>query len=73
MIYVSWNDAVAYAEWGVNVYQLKLNGSMQPKVVWKAIYWDSKSQDGEWVASGVYFYSIEMGEESQTRWMVILK
>ena len=37
----------------------------------KAIYWDGKSQDGERVASGVYFYSL--GEESQTRRMVILK
>ena len=39
----------------------------------KAIYWDGKSQDGERVASGVYFYSLEMGGESQTRRMVILK
>ena len=39
----------------------------------KAIYWDGKSQDGERVASGVYFYSLEMGEKSQTRRMVILK
>ncbi len=39
----------------------------------KAIYWDGKSQDGERIASGIYFYSIEMGAESQTRRMVILK
>merc|ERR1712093_620528 len=26
----------------------------------KAIYWDGKSQDGERVASGVYFYSLEL-------------
>ena len=39
----------------------------------KAIYWDGKSQDGEQVASGVYFYSLEMGEDSQTKRMVILK
>ena len=39
----------------------------------KAIYWDGKSQDGERVASGVYFYSLELGGESQTRRMVILK
>ena len=39
----------------------------------KAIYWDGKSQDGERVASGVYFYSLELGKESQTRRMVILK
>ena len=39
----------------------------------KAIYWNGKSQDGERVASGVYFYSLELGKESQTRRMVILK
>ena len=39
----------------------------------KSIYWDGKSQDGERVASGVYFYSLELGEVSQTRRMVILK
>ena len=33
----------------------------------KAIYWDGKSQDGEQVSSGVYFYSLELGGESQTR------
>ena len=39
----------------------------------KAIYWNGKSQDGEQVSSGVYFYNLEMGAESQTRQMVILK
>jgi len=33
----------------------------------KSIYWDGKSQDVEPVASGVYFYNLELGEESQTR------
>ena len=33
----------------------------------KAIYWDGKSQDGEPVSSGVYFYSLELDGESQTR------
>jgi len=39
----------------------------------KAIYWDGKSQTGETVASGIYFYSIIIGDETQTRRMVILK
>ena len=38
-----------------------------------AVYWDGKSQDGERVASGVYFYSLDLGEESQSRRMVILR
>ena len=39
----------------------------------KAIYWDGKSQDGEPVSSGVYFYSLELGTESHTRRMVIIE
>ena len=39
----------------------------------KAAYWDGKTETGEKVASGVYFYNIELGEYSETRRMVILK
>jgi len=39
----------------------------------KAIYWDGKNQDGEPASSGVYFYILEIGTESQTKQMVILK
>ena len=38
-----------------------------------AVYWDGKSQDGEAVSSGVYFNSLELGAESHTRRMVILR
>ena len=39
----------------------------------KAIYWDGKTDTGEMVASGTYFYQIEAGDYTQTRKMVILK
>ena len=39
----------------------------------KAAYWDGKTETGETVASGVYFYQIQIGDYSQTRRMVILK
>ena len=39
----------------------------------KAIYWDGRNQFGEQVASGIYFYSLEAGDFSATRKMVILK
>jgi len=44
----------------------------------KAAYWDGKTNTGEQVASGVYYYNIQIGESSgegytQTRRMVILK
>ena len=39
----------------------------------KAIYWDGKTETGEAVASGIYFYNIKLGDYSETRRMVILK
>ncbi len=39
----------------------------------RAIYWDGRSEDGEQVSSGTYFYQIEAGDYTETRKMVILK
>ena len=39
----------------------------------KAIYWDGRNRFGEQVASGIYFYSLNAGDFSATRKMVILK
>ena len=39
----------------------------------KAIYWDGRTEFGERVASGVYFYHLSAGDYSATRKMVILK
>ena len=39
----------------------------------KAIYWDGRNRFGEGVASGIYFYSLNAGDFSATRKMVILK
>ena len=39
----------------------------------KAIYWDGKTEDGEQVASGTYFYQIEAGDYIESKEMVILK
>ena len=39
----------------------------------KAIYWDGRTEDGEQVSSGAYFYQIEAGDYTDTRKMVILK
>ena len=39
----------------------------------KAIYWDGRSEDGEFVSSGTYFYQIQAGDYTETRKMVILK
>jgi flagellar hook assembly protein FlgD len=33
----------------------------------KAIYWDGKSENGEQVSSGTYFYQIEAGDYIETR------
>ena len=39
----------------------------------KAIYWDGRTEDGEQVSSGTYFYQIEAGDYRAARKMVILK
>jgi hypothetical protein len=39
----------------------------------RAIYWDGKTETGEFVSSGTYFYQIDAGDYRATRKMVILK
>ena len=39
----------------------------------KAIYWDGKTETGEMVGSGAYFYQLQAGDYTATRKMVILK
>ncbi len=39
----------------------------------KAAYWDGRNNNGELVASGVYFYMLSAGDFTETRRMVILK
>jgi len=39
----------------------------------RAIYWDGRTEDGEQVSSGTYFYQIEAGDYTETRKIVILK
>ena len=39
----------------------------------KAIYWDGRTEFGERVASGIYFYTLTAGDYSATRKMVVLK
>ncbi len=39
----------------------------------KAIYWNGRTDNGETVSSGVYFYQLNAGDYSSTSRMVILK
>ena len=39
----------------------------------KAVHWDGKNNDGEEVASGLYFYNITAGDFSATRKMIVKK
>ena len=40
---------------------------------YKIVYWDGKNDEGEEVASGVYFYKLEYGDYRQTKKMLLLK
>ncbi|MDE0184695.1 MAG: hypothetical protein OXP71_04485 [Candidatus Poribacteria bacterium] len=55
----------------------ELNVGHQPAGLYadttKAAYWDGKSETGELVSSGVYFYQLRAGDYSQVRRMAILK
>ena len=39
----------------------------------KAIYWDGRTESGEQVGSGTYFYQLQAGDYAETRKMAILK
>jgi len=39
----------------------------------QAIYWDGRNESGEVVTSGIYFYSLQAGDFTQTQKMILLK
>ena len=39
----------------------------------QAAYWNGKSETGEAIASGTYFYQLQAGDYLETKKMVILK
>ena len=39
----------------------------------RAIYWDEKTEEGEVIASGTYFYQLQADDYLKTKKIVILK
>ena len=60
---------------GQPIRQLELGMVMAGRYVTsgQAAYWDGKTEEGEAVASGTYFYQIRAGDYLETKKMVILK
>ena len=60
---------------GQRVRQLRLGIVIAGRYVTtdQAVYWDGKTETGERIASGTYFYQIAAGDYSEIRQMVILK
>ena len=66
---------VIYNSAGQRVRTLEL-GSQPPGLYLtqeKAAYWDGRSDTGEWVSSGTYFYHLHTGSYSAAKKMIILK
>ena len=64
-----------YNSAGQRVRTLKL-GSQPPGLYLipeKSAYWDGRSDTGEWVSSGTYFYHLQAGDYSAAKKMIILK
>ena len=66
---------IIYDVQGKRIRQLELGMVMAGRYVAadQAAYWDGKSETGEAVASGTYFYQLRAGDSTETRKMVILK
>ena len=39
----------------------------------KAIHWDGRNKSGEYVVSGVYFYTLQAGNVKTTKKMILMK
>ena len=66
---------IIYNSGGQRVRTFKL-GSQPPGLYLtqeKAAYWDGRSDTGEWVSSGTYFYHLQAGGYSAAKKMIILK
>ena len=60
---------------GKRIRQLQLGQVTPGKYVTadQAAYWNGKTETGEVVSSGTYFYQLQAGDYTETRKMVILK
>lgn len=68
-------NIVIYDSRGQRVRTLKL-GTQPPGLYLiqeRAAYWDGRSDTGEWVSSGTYFYHLQAGGYSAAKKMIILK
>ena len=67
--------SLPYDVQGKRVWQLQLGIVTAGRYVAadQAAYWNGKTDTGEAVASGTYFYQLQTGDYTETRKLVILK
>ncbi len=68
-------NIVIYDNGGQRVRTLKLGTQLPGRYLTqeRAAYWDGRSDTGEWVSSGTYFYHLQTGGYSAAKKMIILK
>jgi len=54
-----------------NTIKTLINKTMEPGL--NGVIWDSRDESGNFVGNGIYFYCLQVGQQNQTKKMVLLK
>ena len=66
-------DKVPESSWLSNLLEKEAYSGRKHVTKDQSIYWGSRTETGELVSSGIYFYTIQTDQYTKTKKMVILK